>query len=1278
MQKSLHFTILVFLCTVAGISQNGPAELWRYSTGGSRSEQGVSVLECTDGGSLLIGSTDSKDGKVTGQHGLTDAWIVKRKPNGTEDWQQCIGTGETEYAHQAVEVADGYVVVGQKNYHAWIFKINKYGVFIWENTFPTSARSALLAIRIKPDGTFMVGGYKNGYYGDAMLWNLSSEGSLINGVSFNNGSAIHQIRFTTDGNMLIMGDYRNNEEGCFTNSEVPAFGDLWLAKVSNSFQVIWSKYYGGTTYDDFVDGEITSGNEVYLLGRTYCKGQITGPNNIGRNWRGFGTEIFTWLAKVNASGNLGPAIIVSVAYPDYTADYHCVTVDCRDQPVIGGGQGSLSGSSPAMVKYSSDLTGGIWSAELTGDPSFTYDLFDIHFPSDAAYLACGSQDDQDGNYDPDYLVLKTTKDPVCAGSANKCQNITPISCGQTYNGNTAGRANAFNISDLSSCHNSSNNFSAPDQLFEVYKPNSSGDLVITLFSNDIDHDIFLLSSCNPVQCLYKSSNPVGSNGNNIEIIRVNNAPAGYYYILVDGSQGWHAGPFSLTVNCGLLDCGNAKPIECKQILVNETNQNGFNNVSLYCNPSSISDPGTGCTAKEKVYSFQINSTQNVTISLSNIRDPNDDFEMFLFKDCNEDVCLDYSVNPKGQNETITRQLSAGRYYIVVDGWKNSEGNYDLTVDWNCCSNPVEIYNCGYITYKYAGSGNDLKFTFTSSKAIATGKKWKVGNTEISTATGPSFTYTFPNVGEYIICFPYLNANNCLEYCCYRVWISNPFDCFLFDYKFNPSNNNYTFSLDLAGASNIVWKDDTGGGTIGGGPISNPIPAPPGSGCVEKTITVTYYLNGRWYICCRKIWICNPFDCLEFDYRFDLNANGMVFQLNNAGASYITWKDDTGGGDIGGGPISNPLPVPPNPGDCIERIISVKYFANGRWYLCCRRVWICNPFECLEFDYRFDLNANGMVFQLNSAGASYITWKDDTGGGDIGGGPISNPLPVPPNPGDCIERIISVRYFANGRWYLCCRRVWICNPFDCGNIIFRYDLNARAYQFELTQSGASLVTWKDDTGGGSIGGGPISNPVPPPTSGPCEERIITARYFYNGRWYICCKRFWLCDPKICSGIIQSNVLPSGQVNLNVSSSYTDVFWYNQLTGTLLGTGTSLQVNFPYGSSQEICVQYIDNGRTYMCCKNITAVDVQDPAIKKASIHIHPNPNSGHFMVSLQHLDPNTMVLNVFNLQGVIQTDVRYFNVYSQKLTIDASLLSPGWYCLQILSEGMVLYKQFEIL
>ncbi len=1099
--------ILIFITSIhIAVAQTGPGELWNYFAGGSKDESAEFVLECTDGGSLLVGSTRSNDGMVTNFKGASDAWIVKRRNNGTAEWQSCIGASSYDYAHQAVEVSDGYVVVGKKNNDAWVFKLNKSGSLLWEKTYPTGNQrsSELYAIHKKSDGSFLVGGYTNGYYSNAMIWNLNSSGNLINGVSYQIGNVIKEIRNTSDGNILIMGDYYNsNEAGCF-GGEVPAKGDVWIAKVSNNtYDPIWSRYYGGTTADYFVDGEINANNEVYIIGTTLCKGSITGPNNIGATWP-LPDRAFNWLAKINASGTLTHIIIVTSSpfLLDVGWDYHCVTTDCKGLPVVGGVAGGFLGRGASIVKYKSDLSESIWYAELSSSTDISRELLDIRFTKDGAYLASGTWNEGNDHY----FVLKTEKDPDCTGPANKCQNITLISCGQTFSGNTAGRTSSFGISDLSSCYTSTNPFSAGDQLFEIYKPNNNGDLVVTLFSTNIDHDIFLLSTCNPVQCLYRSVNSVATNGNNIEIIRVPNAPAGHYYVLVDGPTTSQVGPFTLTVNCGLLDCGNAKPIECKQTLINESTSSGVNNVSLYCNPSRISDPGTGCTGKERVYTFLLNSNQNVTITLNNIRNQANDFEMFLFRECNEDVCLGSSTNPKGQNEIIGPiNLSAGRYYIVVDGWKNSEGNYDISVDWNCCSNPLEVFNCGYVTYRYSGNGSNLQFTFTSNRAIAPGKKWKVGNNEINIAGSTTFQYNFPSPGEYIICFPYLNANNCVEYCCYRVWISNPFDCFDFDYTFNPTSNNYSFRLNAPGATNISWKDDNTGGTIGGGPISNPIPAPPAGGCIERTITVSYYLNGRWYLCCRKIWICNPFDCYEFDYRFDLNSNGMVFQLNTPGATNITWKDDTGGGDIGGGPISNPVPVPPNPGDCIERIISVKYF-------------------------------------------------------------------------------------------------------------------------------------------------------------------------YNGRWYICCKRFWLCDPQICASTIQSTVNLSGQVQLSVSQSYTSVRWIDQKTGATIGLGNSIQRTFSYGSTQEICVQYNFDGKTYMCCKNLLVVGTSESDNTQNNIEIYPNPNNGLFQLKWNSANSDITDIRFFNLHGVEQNEVMIQKDPYEKTTIDASRLVPGVYLIHIHTKNGIIVKQ----
>lgn len=1186
----LLFMLQTFsLCNLA-IAQNGPAESWRQRMGGSGEEKAIFVLECSDGGFLLLGESPSTDSDVTGNHGRGDAWIVKRNANGSMAWQTSHGTKYADIAYQAVEVNDGYIVAGRKDGNWWVFKINKQGSLLWERITNTGYYSNAFAIRKLSNGQIAVGG-NSGSGAMFALYDLNGNQTYSVGLL---GSSIREIRQTTDGNLLLIGNYdRLTEPGCW-GGEVPAISDVWICKfLLNAKDKLWDRTYGGTTYDVFVDAEVNAADHIYLIGRTHCKGQITGPNNIGGSRP---DAPFNWLAHIDQNGNLRQVIQAS-SDPrlfDVFWQLECVTVDCKGLPVVGGAHGGFLGSGPLLEKFSSDLSNLIWSAELDLRTDYHDVLYDVRFTSTNAYIACG------GSYylNENYLLLKTENDPDCTGSGNKCQNVTPIYCGQTINSSTTGRTSQFGINDFNSCYNSSSAFNAGDQVFEFYKPNNSGDLVITLFSNGIDHDLFLLSNCNPIQCIGTSHHsiggPSGTTSLNEEIIRIPNASAGYYYIVVDGYNASQTGPFSLTVNCGILDCVNAKPIGCKETLVNESTSSGFNYTSIYCNPVLEFNPtGGGCTGKEKVYTFLLNSPQTVTIRLTNIRDPNDDFEMFLFKDCNEDVCIDQSTNPKGQNETISRNLTAGRYYLVVDGWRESEGNFDISVDWNCCTNPVEVYNCGYVTYQYAGNGSDLRYTFSSNKSIASGKKWKVGNSEISTATGNTFTYTFPSPGEYLICFPYLNANNCLEYCCYKVWIANPFECFLFDYRFNPTSNNYSFTLDLPGATNIIWKDDTGGGDIGGGPISNPVPAPPGGGCVEKTITVSYYFNGRWYLCCRKIWICNPFDCLAFDYRYDLNANGMVFQLNAPNASYVTWKDDTGGGDIGGGPISNPLPVPPNPGDCIERIISVKYFANGRWYLCCRRVWICNPF-------------------------------------------------------------------------------------DCGNIVFRYNGGNNAYQFELTQNGASQIIWKDDTSGGGLGGGPVSGPVAPPTSGPCVEKIITARYFFNGRWYICCKRFWLCNPNVCASEIQARADANGQVILSIAQAYANVVWINQNTGQVLGQGNSIQINFPSGSDQEVCAQFTLNGQTRMCCKSFRVVANENVSDQTKLCTIHPNPNQGHFIIQIH--DDQVVVENIrmFNLQGCEQTFVSLLVPGQRAYEITTRTIPSGIYILRIQTSGGLVFRTIEIL
>lgn len=65
---------------VVKLDNTGDIE-WEKSLGGSDHDFGNSIQQTTDGGYIVAGYSDSNDGDVTGNHGITDFWIVKLAPD---------------------------------------------------------------------------------------------------------------------------------------------------------------------------------------------------------------------------------------------------------------------------------------------------------------------------------------------------------------------------------------------------------------------------------------------------------------------------------------------------------------------------------------------------------------------------------------------------------------------------------------------------------------------------------------------------------------------------------------------------------------------------------------------------------------------------------------------------------------------------------------------------------------------------------------------------------------------------------------------------------------------------------------------------------------------------------------------------------------------------------------------------------------------------------------------------------------------------------------------
>lgn len=131
-----------------------------------------------------------------------------------------------------------------------------------------------------------------------------------------------------------------------------------------------------------------------------------------------------------------------------------------------------------------------------------------------------------------------------------------------------------------------------------------------------------------------------------------------------------------------LDCSaNVTPLTCGQAAMPYSNATGSNAVSSYnCSTGSY-------LGNEKIFSFTLTKSQNVTVTLNNTDAKSR--EVFIMKpSCNEFLgCI-----ANGTTTTTAKFLPAGTYYVVVDGVGAADnGNFTLALQ---CSDAARTVTCG--------------------------------------------------------------------------------------------------------------------------------------------------------------------------------------------------------------------------------------------------------------------------------------------------------------------------------------------------------------------------------------------------------------------------------------------------------------------------------------------------------------------------------------------------------------------------------------------------------
>ncbi len=382
MKHSVLFICGLFLLAFNGNSQ--PFQInWQQCYGGSSEEGGHSIVN-TDDGFLLLGTTYSNNGNVSGNHGQNDYWLIKTDLDGNLQWQKCYGGSADETARRIVPCLDGgYLLCGTTysmsspgyyngdvtgnhgSFDYWLVKINAQGTIEWSKCLGGLGYDILLDIAPAEDSGFLICGESDSEDGDvtgnhglidawvvridhqgAIKWQRSFGGSdLDNGIS---------IISTTDGGFILISNTSSTDGDVM--SYMHGSSDVWIVKGDSMGNIEWEKCYGGSNSEG--TGSIISTPDsgyIFVSATTSNDGDVSGLHNPG-------LYCDIWVVNINHNGTLIWQKCFGGAIIEYA--YHIETASDGSY-FIGGETQSNDGDVSGNHSYPNMLISDMWLFKIS-------------------------------------------------------------------------------------------------------------------------------------------------------------------------------------------------------------------------------------------------------------------------------------------------------------------------------------------------------------------------------------------------------------------------------------------------------------------------------------------------------------------------------------------------------------------------------------------------------------------------------------------------------------------------------------------------------------------------------------------------------------------------------------------------------------------------------------------------------------------------------------------------------------------------------------------------
>jgi hypothetical protein len=310
----LYIAISLFSCHkhTDFIPQAPSPEFTKLYGGTGGNEMSSSITRSIDGGYVIAGFSNSNDGDVSGNHGLTDAWVLGLDKDGNKLWQKSLGGSSYDAANSITTTLDGgYAIAGYTHSNdgdvsghlgiadAWVVKLDQGGSILWQKTLgglgadnandivATNDSGYLIACETESLGVthgsldaWVVKLDKNGN----LLWQKALGGSDLDGIS--------SITESVDGGCVAAG-YTRSDDGDVIG--FPGFQDGWVVKLDKDGNLLWQKLLGGTDAEAFNSVVVSlDGGFVVAGGTRSSDGDVSGNRE----------SFDAWVVKLDQEGDI--------------------------------------------------------------------------------------------------------------------------------------------------------------------------------------------------------------------------------------------------------------------------------------------------------------------------------------------------------------------------------------------------------------------------------------------------------------------------------------------------------------------------------------------------------------------------------------------------------------------------------------------------------------------------------------------------------------------------------------------------------------------------------------------------------------------------------------------------------------------------------------------------------------------------------------------------------------------------------------------------------------